>query len=346
MIVKKLMIVNLVIVLFLFSCEKVNTDLVFNEISLYIESEILPDYFVTSIDFDSKGVAWIGTFRQGLLSYENNELIIFNNENSIIDTAYRIWDIKVDKNDNVWIGADGLIKYDGTLFTKFDNTNSPIPENFVGSIAIDESNFVWFSSSRFKQGGLMNYDGNNWNLFTPENSQLPCNLIIDIVVDNENNKWIAFGQSVNQMSMIKISNDNIWTMITNDDFGFEPYMWGHLTVNNDNTLLASIDYGLSSIMDTSRPNIICNKNDNWSINNPSDETGKSFGYVNTISCDNNGNIWAAISTTGDNKLAVYKGDKWFVNNENLNMESIFVIKIDKNNKTWIGTGNGIVIISE
>ncbi len=200
----KLLITNIIIVLLLFSCEKDNTSIVFNEISLYIENELLQDYFVTSIDFDSKGVAWIGTFKQGLLRYENNELTIFNNQNSIIDTEYKIWDIKVDKNDNVWIGADGLLKYDGSLFTRFDNTNSPIPENFVGSIAIDENNVVWFSSSRFKQGGLMNYDGNNWNLFTPENSQLPCNLITDIVVDNENNKWIALGGTVNQVSMIKI----------------------------------------------------------------------------------------------------------------------------------------------
>jgi len=326
------------------SCEKENVDKIFKEASFKLDEKILEGYFVTAINFDSKGTAWIGTFNQGLLRYYNGQVTIFNKDNSPLDSSF-IYDIAIDKNDNVWIGTNGLIKYDGKTFKKYDSTNSIMPENFVRSLAIDKNNAIWFSSSRFKQGGLVKFDGNRWQLFTPENSKLPCNLIMDIVIDSDNTKWIAMGGStVNEVSMVKITN-NGWTLISDKQFGFDPYYWGDLAVNNDNSVIATLNYGLSSTWDITRPNIAICQGNTWKINNPSDSFGNSLGYVSTICCDSNGFIWAALESNPEfKKLAIFDGNKWCVNNDELETGGIFVMKADNKNRIWLGTGSGIQII--
>jgi len=339
---KIILILQVIILMFLFSCDKENGE-IFNDVSFQLGDKILDKYFVTTIAFDSRGTAWIGTFNQGLIKYDDGKITVFNHKNSIIDSSF-ISEIVIDKNDNVWIGANALIKYDGKLFTKYDKTNSIMPENFVSCLAVDKNNEIWFSSSRFRQGGLMKFDGRRFELFTPENSKLPCNFISDIIIDKEYNKWIALGETVNEVSMVKVK-DNSWTLINSSSFGFNPYYWGDLDVNSDNSLIATINYGLSSLWDIKRPNILMCKNGKWIINNPSDMGGNSLGYVRTICCDNKGYIWAALSASPENKnLAVYNGQKWSVNNDNLETADIFVMKADKENNIWLGTGSGIQII--
>jgi ligand-binding sensor domain-containing protein len=340
---KIFIIISFLLFVILSSCEKEDSYRIFNEVPFEMDEQILDGFFVTAIDFDSKGTAWIGTFNQGLLKYDNGLLTIYNSENSPFDSSY-IYDIAIDKNDDIWVGTNGLVKYDGEHFTKYDNTNTIMPENFVNSIAIDNNNHIWFSSSRFGQGGLIKYDGNSWKQYTPNNSGLPCHFILDIVTDGNNNIWVALGEKVNNVSMVKINNEN-WTSVSSDDFGFDPYYWGDLEVKTDNSIVASIDYGFSSLMDISRPNIIVGKNGNWKVNSPSDNGGNSLGYVRTICCDNSGFIWAALDINPEyKKLAVFNGQKWYVNNDNLETGDIFVMKADKHNRVWLGTGSGIQIV--
>ena len=70
----------------------------------------LDGYAIRAIAFDSKGNAWIGAFKKAnpenektqdcIIRYNGQETEIYNSENSIFDIA-------VDKNDNVWIGEIG-----------------------------------------------------------------------------------------------------------------------------------------------------------------------------------------------------------------------------------------------
>ena len=84
--------------------------------------KILDGYVVNAIAFDSKGNAWIGTQGKGLIRYNANEIIVYNSENSALPKDFIIWDIAVDKNDNVWIGANGgAWKYDGEKFTLYNS---------------------------------------------------------------------------------------------------------------------------------------------------------------------------------------------------------------------------------
>ncbi len=99
----KKIVILLIIATFLVSCEKSSDsqrkkaipDTNFNQ-------KILNGYFVTSIAFDSKGNAWIGTFKQGLIKYNSKETIVYNPSNSLIPANSVMWDIAIDKNDKIF----------------------------------------------------------------------------------------------------------------------------------------------------------------------------------------------------------------------------------------------------
>jgi len=328
-----------------FSCEKKITAPHLRNVSINISDHILPGYFVTAISFDSKGTAWIGTFKQGLIKYDGTATC-YNSNNSTLPDSVDIWDVAVDKNDVVWIGSgSGLIKYDHKDFTVYNTFNSPLAENVVWSIAVDNNNILWFASSRALGGGLMKLDGEQWTLYSPENSELPFPGVRDVIVDKSNNTWITVNEHVNDVCIMQIAGDS-WILFDKEDFGFELYFVEYLAVDGENNLYASIDYKASSSHDMTRPNIIQYDGKTWTINNPVDEEGGSLGYVRKISVDLFGNVWASLYRREGIVLAVYNGTQWIYNSSDFPISSIFEIVINKKNTVWPGTGDGIYIMEQ
>ena len=333
------------------SCDGSNSPEI-SEQSFKVSEHILQDYFITSITFDAKGTAWLGTFQKGLIKYENNEAVVYNSKNSNLPDSLSIYDVAVDNKNNIWLGCgSGLIKYDHTSFTLFNKANSGITENIVWSIGVDKDNSLWLASCRFLKGGLMKFNERNWTLFTPENSKLPAHVVQDIIVDYQNNKWISVSEYVNQASIIKITGNN-WEIFDKDDMGFTPYYFNNLAADNHGNIYASLDYSLSSSFDVNRPNIIKYNGKTWTINNPVDENGNSLGYVMKIRLDKYGILWAAmdarVGINGSSKgfmLAAYDGNKWFRNGEDFPRTITLDLAIDKYNRKWLGTIEGVYIVN-
>lgn len=244
-----------------------------------------------------------------------------------------IWDIAVDSKDNVWIGCDGLIKYDGTKFTQYNTSNSPIPEDFVYSIAIDSKDNVWFTSCRFREGGFVKFDGTNWKIFTPENSDLPVNTVKSIVIDNYDNVWLALSEVVNNTYLIKISGTG-WTTYTSEDLGFVPYYFANVEVNSQNKICGAIDYSLSSLWIHPGPQVFVFDGRHTEQLRISDDA-----RITSLTVDNEDNIWCAIH----GGYAVYNGEQWIVDNKSYLESGVFTIKHSNDNKIWLGTGDGIFI---
>ncbi len=330
----KKIVILLIIATFLVSCEKSSDsqrkkaipDTNFNQ-------KILNGYFVTSIAFDSKGNAWIGTFKQGLIKYNSKETIVYNPSNSLIPANSVMWDIAIDKNDNIWIGCEGIIKYDGVNFTLFNSQNTPIPEDFVYSIDIDSKDNIWFTSCRFREGRIVKFDGNTWNVFTPENSDLPVNMVHSISIDHNDNVWLALGETVTKSYLVKISGDK-WTSFTSNEIGFSPYYLGNIEINSRNEVCASIDYSLSSTYFNSGPQAFV-FDGKFSLQLKIDSLIK----IKSLKVDNLDNIWCNTY----NGFAVYNWDKWTINDEIFNGIGSFTIEQAPDNKIWIGTGNGVYI---
>lgn len=331
----------LLIAVFSTSCEK-STDIPENSDNItripgnpntIFDHQILNDYFVTSIAFDSKGNAWIGTFKQGLIKYSSSETIVYNSSNSLIPDDAIMWDIAVDSKDNVWIGGEGMIKFDGVNFVLYNSQNTTIPEDFVYSIAIDSKDNIWFTSCRFREGGIIKYDGSTWEVFTPENSDLPVNFVQSIAIDQNDIVWLALCEIVTKTYLVKISGDQ-WTSFSSDDLGFSPYYLGNIDINNYNEVCASIDYSLSSSYIHSGPQAFVFDGKS-SVQLEID----SITGLNSLKVDNEDNIWCNTYQG----FAVYNWDSWTLNDSIFNGFGSFTIEQAPDNKIWIGTGNGVFI---
>jgi ligand-binding sensor domain-containing protein len=337
---KKISIFLLVIIQsFLISCQ----DELLSPLSdIKISDSLLSGYFVTSIAFDSKGTAWIGTFKQGLIRYDGL-VNHFDSTNSSLPDSIIIWSVDIDKSDNIWIGSNkGLIKFDRKTFIIYNKSNAPLLTDNVFALAVDANNILWFTSCVFGEGGVMKYDGINWTLFSPQNSKLPGSLISDIIVDIQNNIWVTINEGVNSGSIVKITGDNL-KVYGKEAIGIDPYYFGNLANGFNNQIYAAIDYMFSSAFDINRPNIIEYNGSSWKVNNPVDENGKSLGYVGKITVDLMGNLWASTSQSG---IAVYNGQKWIYKKSELIIKnSVFDMTVDKYNRIWIGSGNGIYIVN-
>lgn len=326
-------------VIILIACEK-SDDIA--DIELPPDIEILPDgfskkildgIFVKSIAFDNSGNAWVGTFKQGLIKYNDDEIRVYNSKNSIIPDSSVIYDIQIDSKNNIWFSCEGLMKFDDNTFTYYNSSNSPVPEDFVPSIAIDSKDNIWFSSSRVRQGGIVKYDGINWTVYTPDNSDLPLNFVRSIAIDTNDNIWLAQTEYVNQSCLVKIANDD-WTVYAEADLGFTPFYFGNIEFNSANELCGAIDYALSGTITNNGPQVFI-----FDGSLSKKLQFDSVSNIKSITVDNQDNIWCWMH----GGFAVYDGQDWIINDSEFISPSIFVIEQALDNKMWFGTGDGIYI---
>ena len=95
------------------SCRKQNDSP--DALNTNFNHKILDGYFVTAIAFDHLGNAWIGTFKQGLIKYGADGIVVYNSTNSIISATAVINEIAIDSKNNVWIGENVSIMPNVTI---------------------------------------------------------------------------------------------------------------------------------------------------------------------------------------------------------------------------------------
>ncbi|MCF0072136.1 hypothetical protein LZD49_16770 [Dyadobacter sp. CY261] len=331
---KKLLLIALIINT-LTACTSSKND---NPVPREISEVALKDYHIISIAFDAAGTAWLGTLSQGLIRYSGSNISVFDSTNSILHKA-PIWDIDLDKKGNVWIGTDDLVRYDGSKFTRIEPSQYDLPRNAVRSIAIDGADNVWFSAGASQQGGLVKYDGNRFSTFTPENSSLPGNLVAGIAIDKENTVWVALNDGVTTTSIVRISNGK-WDIFGEKELGFSPYYYGNIVTNQENELLASINYGLSSSIVPGRPQIFrFNGQSTQVINLPQDD--KLVYMTQQIFVDRDNRIWA--SFWSNKEYGVFQNGNWELKDLD-ESGGIFAFAQSPTGEIWLGGGKGIFIL--
>ncbi|MGX5855247.1 hypothetical protein ACWKW6_16465 [Dyadobacter jiangsuensis] len=309
-----------------------------NPVPLEIAGASLQDYHIISIAFDKSGTAWLGTLGQGLIRHSGTSIAVFDSTNSILTKA-AIWDIEVDKKGNVWLGADDLIKYDGSKFTRYGSGEYNLPRNAVRSVAIDGADNVWFSAGASRQGGLVKYDGKRFSAFTPENSKLPGNLIGGIAIDQQNTVWVAFNDGVTATSIVRIKDDK-WEVFGEKELGFNPYYYGNIVTDKNNDLLASINYGLSSSIAPSRPQIFRFNGQSTQIIKLPEEDKKVY-MTQQVFVDRGNRIWAAF--WDDKEYGIFRNGKWELKDLD-ESGGIFAFGQSPTGEIWLGAGRGVYIL--
>ena len=175
------------------------------------------------VKFDRKNRFWIAT-NKGLYMHDSETWTVYNKSNSILSKS--VQSMAFDSSNRLWCGTSGggLFCFDGNKWSNYTTSNSSLPSDYVGAIAIDNNNVLWLNcrDPRYpdKMGleygfGLTRFDGNSWKTYNRNNSPLPSDCFWDVQVDADNRLWIATAGDVGLVFYDGIT----WTTYDTDNSG-------------------------------------------------------------------------------------------------------------------------------
>jgi len=272
---------------------------------------------------------------------------------------------------SIWFCLGSTVLAQNPEWITYNTSNSGLPDNSVGSIAIDGSGNKWIDTRE----GLVKFDGSNWTVYNSTNSGLPDNYIRALAIDGSDNKWIGADSKLAKF------NDTIWTIYTVTNSGLPGVFVRCIGIDKfDNkwigtsqglakfdgtnwTIFKTINSGLPS------DNIRCIEIDKfgnkwiwasdfvkyddttWTVYNIPSPTGY-LGYIGCITTDNTGNKWIGVfrdEPMGWYGLIKYDDETFTYYTESdsgVTLGSIQCIAIDEFDNKWIGTywpnGGGLV----
>lgn len=281
---------------------------------------------VSSIVIDRKNQKWIGS--RGLIKFSDFTYSFYSPLNRSTEVEDLIHTLKLDSNDNLWIGiwGDGsVVKMENERFFSF----KPAPGGGLTDIQIDKNDNVWIAyksrvaSGSVYGGGLAFYDGSNWSSFTKENSGLSTNNALSIAIDKDQRLWVASGsKGINRYDGLEwdifYAEENV-SYIAIDPTGNK---W---LVTNDSIFIYD---GFS-----------------WNVIVKSG-TPLAGHHIRTIAFQNSNITWFGTSLGGALK---YNNDNWTVytsSNSCLPSNKVSAIAIDTDGNKWFGTDKGLAVFNE
>lgn len=312
-------------------------DSVISKVSIIKQSPMFPQIhsnlngmvseFVRTMHQDKKGNYWFGTNGNGIIRYDGQTLEAMSIEG--VSPYMRVLEIVEDKAGVMWFGtSDGLIKFDGTKFTRFSKKEGlPGQDEEIWGLLVDRNGLIWVGAT----GGVCHFDGEKFIPFS-----LP-----DAIVENRKSslsKKLVF-------KIIEEKSGTIW--FANDGNGIFKYYKGEFThLTNKNGLT---DNHAGNILEDSQGNVWIgtfsggtSKFDGTTFHNFTKDgiiTGEETGGFYE---DSKGNIWFTAENVG-----VYKYDganfTIYTTKNGLTADLVLSIFEDKKGQYWFGTWQGLCI---
>ena len=306
---------------------------------------------IISITEDKSGNLWIGTY-SGVdrFNFQSNTFTHFNHSitdsRSISSDSIRV--IYVDKKGIIWVGTRnyGLNCYDpinnnfrllGNSVENYSDAN----DRQVRSLLEDREGLLWigtFTSGVYKYNRMKKSFG-LIKIVDDEGNNLEKNDISAIYKDQSDNLWIgSFFAGVFKL------NEKTGTFIHYKHTSSV----NSLILDYINVIFADqkgfIWIGTTAGLDKFNP---ATNTYHHFKNEPNNNNNISPGYVNTIACDNSGNLWLGFIGGGmdefnpvTNKFTHFKHDPYEPNS--LNDNGVNYLFFDNVGTLWIGTnGSGL-----
>lgn len=189
---------------------------------------------IFSIVEDTDHVLWIGSFGDGLWTYDSlkKEFVRFDKPGdpdlSLTDNFVRV--VYEDSRNNLWIGTqNGLnVRFAGeNKFVKYRSSREDphsLGNNIVYAIREDSKGRLWIGSYG---GGLNLYDykTNRFRKYTTSDG-LPGDNIFGILEDDEGNLWLSTNNGLSKFnpSTDRVINFNVQDGLPGNEFNFNSYL--------------------------------------------------------------------------------------------------------------------------
>ncbi len=167
---------------------------------------ILVNYVGTNdIIVDKNGDLLIGTTMMGVKSFNGT---VWSNV-ALGTLWYYLFDLAKDENNNLWVGYGGSSGnggstwYDGSTYSNYTTSNSPICSDEIKSIAVETNGTVWMAS---RYDGISKFNGSTWTNYSTVDIGLPDDAFNEVIIDQNNIKWFATPAN----GLLKF-NDTSWT---------------------------------------------------------------------------------------------------------------------------------------
>jgi ligand-binding sensor domain-containing protein len=160
------------------------------------------DFQITSkIAFDNAGNLYAISDR-GIIKYDGENWILYPPNFFLSDTLkHGLSAFEIDKLGNIWLGTvnkgvsdtdfgEGVIKFDGIDITRFNYTNSPIPNSKILNLHFDSQDNLWIGT---ESAGLIKFDcKDTWKIYNSENSGIFSRFdIAPLEIDIYDNIWFG-----------------------------------------------------------------------------------------------------------------------------------------------------------
>jgi len=294
---------------------------------------------------DQDGIVWIGTWKYGLKSWSPTSKKLIDYQ-SLAGAPVAIHVIREDLAGNIWIGSDGLYKFDrkSDKFTRFQHNPknaSSLADNNVQSILEDRLGTLWIGTmnglSRFDmtQQVFRNYyyDPLDLNSLSDANIRSVCE-------DRSGILWV--GTAIGGVNKLNRSRDRFkkYKYIPSDVRSLADNAVWSFCEDREGDLWIGTDKGVSRFDRSS---------DTFTnfFHKPDDPRSLREGVVREIFEDREGMVWIGTST-GLDRMERSAGQVTFVHYENdisdsnsWNGAQASTIIEDHSGVLWIGTGIGL-----
>lgn len=266
-----------------------------------------------------------------------------------------------DKKGDFWFATyEGLIHYDGEIFTNFTKKSNDLKARRIFSIMEDKNQNIWFGSI---VSGVYKYDGVRFTNFS-KNEGLPSVAIEAILEDQTGNIWLGTMNGLSRYdgkkfhnykttskqgrdeihSIIEDSNGKIWAAALEGVFSFDGQSFVPLLRENEPPF-----YNVRCIIEDKRGHLWFGGNDGLWTYDGQNFTQILTDFTGTIYEDRKGDLWISSELDGNSgnmtlhrySSPLFPSQKGVLQMIVKEQDLIFGILEDTEGALWYGTTSGI-----
>lgn len=300
------------------------------------ENSGLPDNNVLSLLVTPEGGLWIGTRFEGLAFLDGTMWSYFKppappgakglwGGELQGPQAQAIYDLALDSTGALWVGTKvhGLLRFDGSTWTRYDTVNSDLPDNYAWSLLIDGENRLWVGT---RYGGVAVFDGGSWVIYNSHNSPLPSDDVGCLAIDSKQRIWIGTRRG------LVVMEGSEWRVYTTANSGLPcDHVEAIALDREDVAWLGTFGGGLARFEEQKQF---------WHVYRHA-TSGLPSDSIYSLSVGPDGTVWAGTFSAG---LAAFERRGWTVfnsHNSPVPHDLIYETATDKGGALWVATTLGL-----